>query len=425
MHWGHVTSSDFLTWKELPIALAPQTPGADEKGCFSGTAFEEDGKHIIAYTGVTQIEGKDIQNQCIAIGNGSTYTKLKENPVITESNIPFSYNREHFRDPKIWKKDDLYYMACVIKQIDDKGALILFSSSDLKSWTYNGMLDSSKDGLSNMWECPDLFTLNDRDIFVLSPQEMKDDFERGFHNGNNSLYITGILDYKNCRFIRDSRPENNYTAAQIDYGIDFYAPETTLLPDGRRIMIGWMQAWESYITPLDSSWSGMMTLPRELSLKNNRLYQQPVRELLQWRKDKIERSVPVDKRFSYAENLERHFELQFRVCDGGGGLIEIILGNIESEYVSVVLDLENRTISFDRSRSLTPGDISSRKAKLTFGDSSFNVQIIADTFSMEVFLNDGIQTFTNSFFMQQEKSNLIIKNTTSSEIKCTYWNLHP
>ena len=81
-------------------------------------------------------------------------------------------------------------------------------------------------------------------MMILSARQMKEDYQLGFHNGNNSLYITGTLDYENVKFTREVRPENGYTAAQIDYGIDFYAPERTKLKDGRTILIAWMQSWE-------------------------------------------------------------------------------------------------------------------------------------------------------------------------------------
>ena len=34
------------------------------------------------------------------------------------------------------------------------------------------------------------------------------------------------------------------------------------MPDGRRIMIGWMQSWDSNIRPENQKWSGMMSLPK-------------------------------------------------------------------------------------------------------------------------------------------------------------------
>ena len=93
MHWGHVTSQDMLTWNLEPVALAPDS-NADLNGCFSGTAIStEDGKQILAYTGVSKDGDVEIQNQCIAFGEGKIYKKYSKNPVITAKNIPFAYNK--------------------------------------------------------------------------------------------------------------------------------------------------------------------------------------------------------------------------------------------------------------------------------------------------------------------------------------------
>lgn len=112
---------------------------------------------------VTQLTG----DQCIATGDGSTYKKNPVNPVVKAQDIPFSFNNEHFRDPKIWKHDNIFYMACVIKQNNDCGAVVVFESKDLENWKYNGILDSSKDGLSRMWECPDISNIDGKDILNL------------------------------------------------------------------------------------------------------------------------------------------------------------------------------------------------------------------------------------------------------------------
>jgi len=95
MHWGHVTSSDMLHWELQPIALAPETDG-DSKGCFSGTAMDDGGKHLIAYTGVSNNGKSDIQNQCVAIGDGTVYKRISLSPVITAADIPFDYSTENF-----------------------------------------------------------------------------------------------------------------------------------------------------------------------------------------------------------------------------------------------------------------------------------------------------------------------------------------
>ena len=82
-----------------------------------------------------------------------------------------------------------------------------------------------------------------------------------YHNGNGTVCFVGDLDKSTNTF----KEESNHA---IDYGIDFYAPQTVIAPDGRRIMIGWMQNWDTvgFYSP-EKKWFGQMSLPREISVK--------------------------------------------------------------------------------------------------------------------------------------------------------------
>ena len=81
MHWGHVISRDLLHWTYQPAVLAPDQPYDNGNGCFSGSAQTlDDGRQILLYTGVSwekQSDGsmKEIQQQCIASGDGEVYEK--------------------------------------------------------------------------------------------------------------------------------------------------------------------------------------------------------------------------------------------------------------------------------------------------------------------------------------------------------------
>lgn len=431
MHWGHVCSEDFLEWKLLPVALAPDS-SADCKGCFSGTALEFEGKHILAYTGVSSQGASDFQNQCIAFGDGFSYRKLENNPVITASDFPFEFDAANFRDPKIWRKNNRFYMACVIKQTDGKGAIVMFESTDAVKWNFRGVLDSSKDGLSNMWECPDVSVIDGKDILIFSPQEVKADDRLGFHDGNNSVYVSGKLDYETCTFTRENRTENNYTAALVDYGIDFYAPETTALSDGRTIMIGWMQAWESYITPPDYIWSGMMTLPRELSYRNGRLFQLPVRELEMWKREKSNGDIPpvvsavvssaTENPTQIFSDQHRHFELRLAPKENASGSLMVSLGK-DDEHVFLELDFSENTICFSRQQTKYPGAIPERKTALRLDGNVREIRIICDTCSMEVFLNEGMMAFTNTFFFSKDVSDLCVTNGTDATVSYSLWKI--
>lgn len=92
------------------------------------------------------------------------------------------------------------------------------------------------------------------------------------NNGNNSVYYMGTYDTVQHTF--------DYSGVySLDDGLDFYAPQTMLAQDGRRIMIGWMQSWDSNIRPAEQKWACMMTLPRELRIENGRILQSPVHEI--------------------------------------------------------------------------------------------------------------------------------------------------
>ena len=84
-----------------------------------------------------------------------------------------------------------------------------------------------------MWECPDFFELDGKWVLLTSPQDMlPEGFE--YHNGNGTLCLIGEYDEETGTFTEEHDQA-------IDYGIDFYATQTILTPDGRRVMIGWMQ----------------------------------------------------------------------------------------------------------------------------------------------------------------------------------------
>ena len=243
MHWGHATSRDFLHWDYLPAALAPDQ-SYDYMGCFSGSAIEsDDGKHVLMYTSVKmapemQDEGIGIQTQSIAIGDGIDYEKYSGNPVLTEEDLPEGGSRYDFRDPKVWKAADGSYICAVANRAaDNTGAILLYKSTDLFHWKYWKVLAANHGRFGAMWECPDFFELDGKHVLLVSPQDMQPSgFE--YHNGNGTLCLIGSYDEATGTFSEEKDQA-------IDYGIDFYALQTILSEDGRRIMIGWMQNWDA------------------------------------------------------------------------------------------------------------------------------------------------------------------------------------
>nr|WP_239454196.1 glycoside hydrolase family 32 protein [Bacillus suaedaesalsae] len=264
MHWGHVVSSDLVHWKHLPIALAP-SEHYDTGGCFSGSAVDNNGTLTLIYTGHEE-QNFPKEVQCIATSeDGIHFLKYEHNPVISS---PPPEGSEDFRDPKVWKHDELWYMVVGTGK-DEVGKALLYQSADLIKWEYRGVLAESDGSLGYMWECPDLFKLQEKYILVLSP--MKD--------GWQNRYLVGDLSYETGKYTKEAEH-------LLDYGFHFYAPQTFEDESGRRILIGWMDMWETTMPSQKNGWAGAMTLPRELTLsENGTLRIQPVKELEMLRKN--------------------------------------------------------------------------------------------------------------------------------------------
>ena len=130
MHWGHLKTKDFIHWERLPCALAPDEE-YDASGCFSGGAVElPDGRQLLMYTGVRRVhseEGfvREIQTQCVALGDGVDYEKHDGNPVLDGEDLPAGGSVVDFRDPKVWQEGDAFYAAIANRTGDGSGAILL------------------------------------------------------------------------------------------------------------------------------------------------------------------------------------------------------------------------------------------------------------------------------------------------------------
>ncbi len=404
MHWGHAVSKDLLHWEYLPAALAPDEI-YDRDGCFSGSAVElESGQLLLMYTSVVNERDKNgriwgVQTQSIAIGDGTDFEKYSGNPVLTEKDLPEGASRFDFRDPKIIRLKSGGY-ACVVgsRPADKTGQILLYRSSDCIHWEFWRVLIANKGRFGRMWECPDFFELDGRQVLLTSPQDMlPEGFE--YHNGNGTLALIGSWDETTGEFI----PEKDQA---IDYGIDFYAPQTVLAPDGRRIMIGWMQNWDACaIREEEEPWAGQMSLPRELHIRDGRLYQQPVRELEGLRRGGIRKTdLTVCGGLCIGGIEGRTVELLIRIRpldpDKVYHKFSVRFAEDEKYHTSVSFRPHEKVLKIDRKFSGSRRAIIHQRRCLVPESESgeINLRIILDRYSSEIFINDGRQVVSAAMY---------------------------
>ena len=410
MHWGHVKTKDFVRWTRLPAALAPDTD-YDRGGCFSGSAVEmPDGKHLLLYTGVRNVRRRDgklesYQTQCVALGDGVDYEKITLNPVIDGSMLPEGGNVHDFRDPKIWREEDHFYAVVGNRCADDSGTILLFESADALHWQFVSVLAACHNQYGKMWECPDFFHLEGKDVLITSPQEMPA-IGLEFHPGYANIALIGNLD-------RNSFHLNRERVQTIDYGLDFYAPQTLQTEDGRRIMIAWMQNWEtSSCVQKELRFFGQMTLPRELFLKDGRLCQVPVRELEQYRGVKIDyRNVLISGETNLRGIHGRCLDMTVTVRPGNENSLykwfRLYVARDGEHFTMIRYKPETGTLKIDRTQSGFPHDIANiREFPVRQRNGELKLRIILDRYSLELFVNDGEQAASFVLYTPQEAASI-------------------
>ena len=323
--------------------------------------------------------------------DGKDYQKYDKNPVMTGEMLPEGCNRVDFRDPKIWKENDTYYMIVGNKNENQIGQVVLCSSKNLTDWKFETILASNESGkIGTMWECPDFFQLGSKRVLICSPQDMKAQ-KYEFHNGHNSVYFLGDYDEKTHTFVKE-------LTHALDYGMDFYAPQTTELPDGRRIMIAWMKSWDACVIPNSQVWQGMMTLPRELELKDGKIWQTPVREIEKYHKNPC--------RYDHAE-----INQETTLCGIEGRTIDLTVLLEEDEFQTFSMKLAankeyetsftyhkaENMLEIDRTYcGVTKDVVCVRKLKISNPEGLKKMRFILDRQSIELFLNDGEQVATTA-----------------------------
>ena len=278
MSWGHATSTDLNHWAEQAVAI----PCDEQEGIFSGSAvldihntsgFGIGGVpplvaiYTSAYVGDSPLAGRQAQSLAYSTDDGATWTKYAGNPVLDRTS-------SDFRDPKVfWYEGDAggYWVMVAVEALHRE--VLLYKSADLKSWEYLSNFGPAN-ATEGIWECPDLFELpvdgnasDTRWVLVvnLSPG--------GIAGGSGGQYFIGTFDgvtFRSETTVTEGRQIDDTRMADygwLDWGRDYYAAVSfSNVPDGRRLMIGWMNNWQYAASTPTDGWRSAMSLARQVRL---------------------------------------------------------------------------------------------------------------------------------------------------------------
>ena len=265
----HVTSPDMLHWTWQSTKLQPSFTG---HGMFSGTGFiTKEGRPAVIYHG--ESSGR---NQ-IAIAKDNRLSAWEKPYPVVAKNADGSEAVMNHWDPDCFLIGDSYYA------ISGGENPPLLKSKDLKTWTRVGSFlsrDLPDVAVGEDISCANFFRLGDKWMLLCISHDL------------GCRYYIGDWDEKAEQFAPERHGRMNWRREEQSlfgrgsWRVDFFAPESVLTPDGRRVM--W--AWLATLDKSDGAMSGktIQSLPRELSLGDDgNLRIQPLRELESLRYDLI------------------------------------------------------------------------------------------------------------------------------------------
>jgi beta-fructofuranosidase len=410
--WGHYSTTNFINWIIEPIALSP-SDWYDKNGCYSGSAVECNDHLYLFYTGnVKGDKNERFSYQCAAVSKDGVIFQ-KKGPVIF---LPEGYT-SHFRDPKVWKVHDSWYMIIGAQNSNIEGQAVLYISKDLMNWRFIGPVAGSYlNGLGDlgyMWECPDMFELDGRDVLLVSPQGIKADGIR-YNNEFQSGYFVGKMNFENHKY-------SHGEFIELDRGFDFYAPQTMLDQKGRRILIAWMgmsDHMQDFQPTKKYMWVHMLTIPRELRVINDVLYQIPLEELVQLRSNVI---IDSEARINQVEHglcIEDHktLEISLKFDEVLKDEFQISVRN----NVKIIYNPKKKVFTLER-RNFKSNKIEQRHCVI---DNLKNLQIFIDLSSIEIFINYGQEVFSSRFFAEENESKIVFSSKSEVKIHVLAWELN-
>ena len=375
-HWGHAVSKDLLHWEPLPVMLYPDEP-FDCHGVYSGSALIEGTEMYLYYTGNVKNPG-DFDyikqgrghNVCLAVSHDGKTVASKQ-CLLYNKDYPAGLTC-HVRDPKVFVYEGKYYMVLGARTLEDKGEVLVFESADKLHWNHINTL-TTPEPFGYMWECPDLFCLDGQWYLAVSPQGIQ------CQNIYGCGYFAVYGDWRAHCTLGEFH--------EADFGFDYYAPQSFVDENGRRIQIGWMgmpDADYGNAPTVAHGWQHCFTVPRLLTKgPGGTLLQTPVPEL-----DARRSAAALTLRNGEEASLSPCFDLT--AAPAGDFALTVARG------VELVYTEQDSTCVLQFTDPAQASGRTQRRTKLSAPCRS--VRVVGDRSSLEIFLNDGAAVFSTRYY---------------------------
>ena len=253
LEWGHAVSTDLVTWRQVESALKPLP---EETGLWSGSVVIADVPTMF-YTNPHPDDWG--HGQLVAARGNRDLTAWERIGVVVDG--PPSAEFRDFRDPQVRRDGDVWKMTVGAGKRDLTGGCALqYSSSDLLSWDYDGVLATepfdatAPINLGQVWECPQFLPIDGEWMLTVSAMEMEQTYIR-------QVYALGAYDGR--RFT--PRVWGDFGHSRIPYAMTTFTDA-----DGVPCAMAWLRESGAEV-PAGSPWAGAQSIVHELHVDGDRV----------------------------------------------------------------------------------------------------------------------------------------------------------
>lgn len=224
LDWAHISTEDFLTFKEHPIAIERGDETQPDLLAGAGSVVQaEDGSFVAFYCGINPARSQHGEAEQVVLRATSTDLDhwVKDETFVLEADTRW-YERHDWRDPFVYRDGDTWRMLLCARvpegPFDRRGVVGQATSADLVNWTVQEPFLNP--GITRAPECIEVFELEGHRYLVYST------YSDRFQTRHRLIAEDGS-------FVRPA-----HDALETN---DVYAMNT-IAGEDRRVLVGWLSS---------------------------------------------------------------------------------------------------------------------------------------------------------------------------------------
>ena len=172
-----------------------------------------------------------------------------------------------------------------------------------------------------------------------------------------------------------------------------------------------------------------MTIPRELSIRDGRLIQSPVREIESLHEKKVhyENIAAGEEEVELSGVRGRVMDLNVTIRDDEETSCEsfvLCFAKDNQHECRVIFSPENSVLTIDRSKAgFTQDFVHVRSCRVQKQSGRLNLRILLDRYSSEIFVNEGEQVLTMTYYSPGEADRITFEARGKAHIDVTAFTL--